>query len=256
MTAPIYLPAWQRPHWQANDETALLQFFVFGRFGAGRAPSKDYGSPGLPASVSLSSYDHHALRSWEGYPLKGALGDLLKRDSPQAYRLAVDAPQVLVLHGELPDAADTGYLRDTLGVMTALLDVGGVAVIDPQILSLFDAAQWRRHYLIEGGAPVRHHLLILKDQEPDEDARYWVHTRGLRKFARPDISLRRVPAGMLDQAGLLCERLAELEALGAQFVDGQRVEVEGLAEGLTVRLSGDLNDPQFNNTCVELRWPD
>ena len=254
MSHPITIPAWQRPHWQASDEKILLQFYVFGKFDAVRVPSQDYGSPGLPPGLSATSHRHADLRSWEGYPLKGAMGRMYKADAPRAYQRALDAPEVMVVRGTLEDSAATGYLRDTLGVLAGMLDIGGVAILDPQILGLLDAAAWRRHYLIRDGAPIRHHLLILCHGE-SEPGRSWIHTRGMRKFGRPDVSIHHVPDTAIDRAGLLCEQLVELQALGAHFAEGQRLDVEGVSAGALVHLGGSLEDPQFNNTFVELTWP-
>ncbi|MFC4526208.1 hypothetical protein ISN76_19725 [Dyella halodurans] len=251
----ITIPAWQRPHWQPSSEEALLQFYVFGKFEPVRAPTLDYGSEGLPEGMELTSHHHNALRQWEGYPLKGGMGRMFKDDAPEAYKLALDSPEVLVVRGRLPDSPDTGYLRDTLGVLAALLDVGGKAILDPQTLSLWDADGWRRQFLVRDGAPIRNHLLILRDAE-EQPGRYWVHTRGMRKFGRPDISVRNVPEADSDRAGLLCERLVELEALGAHFADGQKLEAEGLVGDLVAQLGGGMEHPDFNNTYVEFRWPD
>jgi hypothetical protein len=255
MANPITIPAWQRPHWQPSDEEIVVQFYVFGRFEAVRVPSVDYGSDGLPEGVELTSHDHTALRQWEGYPLKGSLGRMFKDDAPEAYKAALDAPQVLVVRGRIKDSHETGYLRDILGVLAGLLDVGGTAILDPQMLTLFDAATWRRHYLVRDGAPIRNHLLILCDAEDDE-GRSWIHTRGMRKFGRPDESIRHVPDSDIDRAGMLCERLVELQALGAHFTDGQTLDADGVLGGLTAKLGGGEDDADFNNTYVEFRWPD
>jgi hypothetical protein len=249
----IQFPAWQRPHWQPSNEEVLLQFYVFGKFQPGRAPSIDYGSEGLPDGVELSSHIHTQLRQWEGYPLKGSVGRMFKEDAPEAYRQALDAPEVLVIRGRIPDSADTGYMRDTLGVIAALLDVGGVAILDPQTLNLYDADTWRRHFLVRDGAPIRNHLLILRDAE-EQEGRYWIHTRGMRKFGRPDISIRNVSEADSDRAGMLCERLVELEALGARFEEGQELDADDMA--FVAKLGGGLEDPDFNNTFVEFRWPE
>ncbi len=139
-------------------------------------------------------------------------------------------------------------------MLAGLLDIGGVAILDPQILSLFDADEWRRRYLIKDGAPLRNHLLILRDEEEGSD-RLWIHTRGLRKFGRPDISLHDVPVSETDRAGALCQRLLELQMLGAHFVDGQTLEVDGMFAGLVAELGGGYDDPQFNNTYVSFYWP-
>lgn len=254
MSSAISLPAWARPYWQPNDEEIVLQFYVFGSFDAVRVPSEDYGSQGLPEGVTSTNHHHHDLRSWEGYPLSGSLGKLCKEEAPDAYRAAMDAPQVLVVRGRLPDQPDTGYLRDVMGVIAGLLDTGGVAVLDPQIASLFDADTWRRRYLVPDGAPIRSHLLILRDGEA-EAGRNWVHTRGMRKFGRPDISLRGVPDDRVNVAGSLCARLVEMEVLGGRFEQGQALQIEGMPEELTAALGGSPEHPDFNNSFVEFRWP-
>jgi hypothetical protein len=253
MSNPIYFPAWQRPHWQASDEEIILHFYVFGDFTPSRVPSEPYGSDGLPEGMEASNYHNHVLREWEGYPLKGALGEMFKDHSQDAFEAATKAPQVMVIRGRFKDSPDTGYMRDTLGVLAGLLDIGGVAIVDPQILSLFSAEDWRRRYLVKDGAPLRDHMLILRDRE--DDGRMWIHSRGLRKFGRPDISVRNVPDERADHAGALCQRLAELQMLGAHFADGQALDVDGIFGGLTAELGGGYDDPHFNNTFVEFHWP-
>lgn len=253
MSHPIPIPAWQRPHWHASNEEILLQFYVFGKFDAVRVPSQDYGSSGLPAGITAIKYPHAELRAWEGYPLKGAMGRMFKADSPQAYQRALDAPEVMLVRGTLKDSQSTGYLRDTLGVLAGMLDIGGKVILDPQILGLLDAEAWRGQYLVRDGAPIRNHVLILCDGE-DESGCSWIHTRGMRKFGRPDVSIHRVPDAAIDRAGLLCEKMVELQALGAHFSDGQRLDIDGAPAGLSVRRGGGLDDPRFNNTFVELHW--
>jgi hypothetical protein len=58
----------------------------------------------------------------------------------------------------------------------------------------------------------------------------------------------------VDRAGALCEQLAELQALGARFADGQLLAGEGMPSGLVAKLGRGMDDPQFNNTRVEFRW--
>lgn len=247
--------AWPRPYWQPSDETIVLNFYVFGRFAEHLAiPAARYASLGLPEGIELQRFGHNALRGWQGYPLKGALGELLKEDAPAAFDRARATPDVLVVRGELADRDSLDYLRDTLGVLAGLLDVGGAAILDPQMLTLLDADAWRRHYLVPGGAPPRSHVLILRNED-EEEGRSHVRTRGLRKFGRPDLSLRHVPNAHAGQAGILCERLVELQALGAHFVDGQPLEVEGLPGELVARPGGSIDDPRFNNTHVAFDWP-
>jgi hypothetical protein len=255
MTEASQTSAWPRPYWQPSSEEVLLQFYVFGKFEQELViPAMRYESPGLPAGVDIQRFQNLALRQWEGYPLKGALGEILRDESPETFEQARTAPDVLVVRGKISDRNTLDYLRDTLGVLAALLDIGGSAILDPQILSLFSAEDWRRRYLVQGGATPRNHLLVLRNTE-ETAGRSWIHTRGMRKFGRPDISLRNVPDREIDHAGALCEHLIDLQSLGTHFVAGQQMEVDGLSEDLVAQPGGSLDDPQFNNTYVAFHWP-
>ena len=202
--------------------------------------------------VELFRHPHEALKTWAGYPLAGALGDVLSQDNPPTFEEAQATREVLSVRGRISDPDSLDYLRDSIGVLAGLLDLGGVAIIDPQMLSLFDAAQWRQRYVVTGGAPPRQHVLILVN--PDEDGGQWVHTRGMRKFARPDLSVRQVPQADIERAGAMCQKLADLQALGLSIEDGQTLDVHGVPGNLIARTGGDMEDPRFNNTHIELLW--
>jgi hypothetical protein len=158
-----------------------------------------------------------------------------------------------LLRGELADYDSMEYLRDTLGVVAGLLDAGGVAVVDPQILEVFAADDWRARYAGDAIAVPRNHVVVLCQEDAGGGA--WIKTRGMRKFARPDISIRRVPRAEVQRAGAVAARLLDLEARGMRFGDGSVVEVDGLPDGMKVTRGGSLDDPEFNNTHLELVWP-
>lgn len=243
---------WTRPYFWRSDARAMLLYFVFGEFPEElKLDIGRHGSTGLPAGVTMHRFDKHTLAHWEGHPLRGALGEVLRSDDLETYKTARAAPECIMLRGELNDPESLDYLRDTLGVVGALLDVGGTVVVDPQILALFPADVWRER-CADGGASPREHVLILCNDEEDGA---WVRTRGLRKFARPDVSIRRVPQTEVERAGVVATRLVELQAQGMRFVDGTALEAEGLPQGLIAHLGGSLEDPQFNNVHVEFQWP-
>jgi hypothetical protein len=248
-------PDWSRPHWTRDEAKAMLLYFVFGEFAA--EPEVDlsaHGSHGLPQEVEMLRIPKDRLAHWEGHPLRGALGEILREGNPVAFEAARKAPECLMLRGELADTDSLAYLRDTLGVVSALLDAGGVAVVDPQILEAFTAEEWRARYAGTEQSASRNHVAIMcNDDMAAVDQ--WIHTRGMRKFARPDISIRRVPQSEVQRAGVVAARLAELGMRGMRFGDGSVVDAEGLPGGLAITRGGSLDDPEFNNTHLELTWP-
>lgn len=248
---------WLRPQWRDSGDEAFLLWFVFGDFGADLSiDAERYRTRGTPPGIEVIRYVNRELAKWDGYPLAGTLGRLLWQEDARLFEQAKQAGECVMLRGAIADPADLDALRDLVGTITALTDRGGVAVIDPQTLSMYDAAEWRRRYFMDDRFNAREHVLILCDEDARNGGRLHVHTRGLRKFARPDISVRNVPTPAAHLAGELAERFVAFQTAGGLIQDGHAVEIDGAPEGMTVRLAGANDDPEFNNRHLALRWPE
>ncbi|MCE5233810.1 MAG: hypothetical protein ABFC67_04085 [Mizugakiibacter sp.] len=253
MSAPA--PVWPRPQWSVSGQEAVVLWFVFGDFDAELpVDGAAYRTRGVPDGVEFARYRNADLAAWAGYPLAGSLGRLLGEEEPALLARAAHAQECLVLRGTLPDPADLDYLHDCVGLIAALNDLGGIAVVDPQMLSIFDAETWRRRYFADAAFTVREHVLILCSEDAEHAGRLHVHTRGMRKFARPDLSIRNVPAAAAGAAGQLAERFAQFQALGGRIADGHEVALDDTL-AMRARRAGDLDDPAFNNLHVALVWP-
>jgi hypothetical protein len=115
-------------------------------------------------------------------------------------------------------------------------------------------SDWKQQ-VFDPAAPVPgHHTVILVSEEPDSSLK-WYHTRGMRKFGRPDISVHNVPTELEDGVIDLCNRLIELQAFGHVVQDGQQVKMSSLPSGGVIRHAGDLEDPDFNNFHLDVSWP-
>jgi hypothetical protein len=102
-------------------------------------------------------------------------------------------------------------------------------------------------------APVPHrHIVILVSEDRRETE--WIHTRGLRKFGRPDLSIHQVPAAWKPGVIDLCERFIEFQAFGAVVPEGQPIRMRSLPPGMRCRHAGHVEDPDFNNRHIEITW--
>ena len=77
----------------------------------------------------------------------------------------------------------------------------------------------------------------------------------MRRFSRPDLSLRNVTDNYKEAAIDLCNRFIELQADGGQIPEGQEVRMNALPSGMVCHYQGDLDDPDFNNVHVEIKFP-
>jgi hypothetical protein len=250
-------PHWPRSQWQDSGEPAFLLWFVFGDFDADfQIDAPRYRTRGTPTGIDVVRYVNRELEKWDGYPLAGTLGAMLYDENSRLFERAKKARECVMLRGSLADPSDLDTLRDLIGTVTALTDLGGVAVIDPQMLSMFDENEWRTRYFAADAFAARDHVLILCNEDDRHAGRLHVHTRGLRKFARPDLSLRNVPPAAAAHAGELAERFVDFQTAGGIVAEGYEVEIDGSDTGMRVSVAGAMDDPEFNNRHLALRWPE
>ncbi len=250
-------PHWPRPQWQDSGDEAFWLWFVFGDFAADfRIDAERYRVRGLPDGIEAVRYRNAALAQWDGYPLAGTLGNVFWDEDARLLEQARRADECFMLRGSLRDPADLDGLRDLTGTIAALCDAGGIAVVDPQTLSMHSANQWHTRFFAADAFNARDHVLILCDADDEHPDRLRVHTRGLRKFARPDIDLRNVPAALSAAAGELAQGFVDFQCAGGVVADGHTVAIDGVAQPLVVRRSGSFDDADFNNRHLALRWPD
>lgn len=247
------LASWPRPHFAPGGGDALLFYTVFGTFDLTKPLSKSkYRTSGLPDWLELAQYDRakqpEAIARYQG----GKVWEVLKRDMPLVADEAEQAPQCVGLRAEVKDPPTLDYFRDVIGVVTWLLDAGGVSVYDPQMLWLWAADEWRDEAFAPGEPnPDRHTTIMVSP----EDGTSWYHTRGMRKYGRPDLSVRGVGEACADSVSLMLERFVEYQALGGVIADGEEVKSSALPPGGICRHGGSLDDPDFNNVHVTVTWP-
>ncbi len=179
------------------------------------------------------------------------MADLARQSNQTAWQIALDAPQKLVIRGEITDPNSLDYLRDTIGVVAASLESGGVAVFLPQILSVFSAHEWRDQFFGAGFEPTDHAIILVT---PQDDGWTWLHTRGMRLFGRPDLSCRDARPDELEGLQSIFNGLMRMMAAGALIPDGQPVRAANSDEILRCFNRGDLDDDEFNNRHLALEW--
>lgn len=245
------LPHWERPHFKPGGGAARLFYKVHGVLGGGLDLSRTrYRCAGIPAGIDINR--HAADSDAFAFGLDYTFAKELRRTALDVYEAAVAAPQAVVLRGAIADPPDLDYFRDVIGVITALLDAGGVAVFDPFMLRWWTPAAWREQVFEPAIAAPRHHAVILLSEDEQNPGCTWVHTRGLAKFGRPDLSVRGVDREFVPSAVDLSDRFIEMLAFGAIVPDGQEIRMSTWPSGWTCHHRGSLDDPDFNNVHLAI----
>ncbi|HKV42059.1 MAG TPA: hypothetical protein VJX67_22835 [Blastocatellia bacterium] len=246
------IPDWERPYFDPGGGNPFLYYTAFGNIPEKSLPGQHYRCAGIPEGCDLRKYDRDRDPAVIEAFMDGYLWDWLRQERPSLARDVSAASMCLVLSGGPVDPRTLNYLRDAVGLLTFFLDNGATALYDPQMFQFWSPEGWRSRIFDPAGPVPRHHVVILLSDEPD--GTLWVHTRGMRKFGRPDISVRSVDRERLDGAVDLCNRFIEYQAFGGRIPEGKEIMMASLPPGGRAYHAGDLEDPDFNNVHIEIVW--
>jgi hypothetical protein len=242
------LPHYPRPDFRPGGDDAELIYVVYGRFDLTTLDvrAREYHAAGLPGDLKpmLLGLDDELCALGLGPEMKA-----FSRLTPAEDAAMRAAPACVVLFGHVHDPADLDYLRDVVGIVMALAERGGVAVLDAGMFELFSPAEFRARVFDHVGEAWRF-VSILMTPEENLAGSVWLHTRGMRHFGRPDLSVHGVIVDHLEAETALVNDLIVRLASGEQLADGQSVSVPGAA--YQVKRMGDLEDTDFDNAHYEL----
>lgn len=245
------LADWPRPLYQLGPHKPFLFYVVFGvDSSALSVSSSKHRCAGIPDGLSLQAYGSGSNPEVVDQFKEGYLWDELCRESPDFAKQIASQDRCIVLHGEVDDDASLNYLRDAIGLITAMLDAGGVAVLDSQRFEWWTEQAWRERVFEGALADPDSHVVILASREADGST--WYHTRGMRKFGRPDLSMHAVSAVQDEVVIGMFNRFIRMQAQGAVVPEGQRISMAGLPGNLYCRHRGHMDDPDFNNVHIEI----
>jgi hypothetical protein len=246
---------WARPSHSPGGGDALVFVVAFGAdVDRLEVSTEDHRVDGVPEGVEIAVLGADGVASF----LEPPIGDVLREEDPALVDRAAGATSCIVLRGTIPDPADLHYLRSCIGIATAALDAGAVAIYNLQSFGLFSPARWRAD-IFEPDRPPAADLVVLLSSDTSDlapDGAVWLHTRGLRLFGRPDLSVRGVPADQVALAGRLVRALVAQLVAGLVVEDGATMAVGEPIGAIRFHRRGHLDDPEFNNVHLEIDWPD
>jgi hypothetical protein len=218
----------------STDPVATDREFSMAQFGAPSAQSV--------GAVNVRSHEDHEDRAWFDGFRTGPLRTIAARDLPDADRL--DAARFChSVTVDVPDPVDLSHLQAAWAIARWLVDGGCFAVLDGFATTWHDAKK------LSAWSPDRPFNLVDEvtltiETEPSDGFGHAVHTRGLAKFARPDLILGATP-DEFEVAQLVLRALAGRMADGAIVEPGQTVGGNGRMFHVT-RYAPGLNGPEVN----------
>lgn len=249
------LISWPRPHFMPGGGDAFLFYVAFTEAPAEWTVSgSQYRTAGFPPGLEVMAYGpDNNPQVVDGFR-NGPLRDRLAEQAPDLLDKVAQTRGCVIFRGHIADPETLDYHRDVIGLLQWLIDQGAGAILDMTAAEWWSPGDWRSR-VFDPSEPLPHrHVTIYAS--PQDDGRIWLHTRGMLKYGRPDISFRRVPIAEQARAADIVNRFIELQALGGIVAEGQAIRIAGVPDGMAARHSGDIDDPDFNNRHIAFDWPD
>ncbi|WP_047516738.1 hypothetical protein [Methylophilus sp. Q8] len=248
------LEDWPRQYYSEDVAPPFLFYVVFGSDTNELKLSRTrHRCDSIPQDIQISAYGTGSSPEVLDDFRQGYLWNELCKDQPALAQLISAQTKCVVIKGEIHDDSTLNYFRNTIGLLTGLLEADGVAVYDPQSFKWWEPGEWRSTVFEPAEALPREHVVILVSDESEN--KKWLHTRGMRKFGRPDLSVHGVSPDHMDGVIDLLNRFIEFQAFGGVIPEGQEVRMQSLPQGMKCTHGGNVEDPDFNNVHIEILWP-
>jgi hypothetical protein len=215
---------WSRPRFVAAPAKRHLELFCFSTSLSTAPLNADrHGIPGDEAmrGVEVRELSRAMDPAWFDGFRSGSLRTVATAQLGAVISQLDEATQLTAVLFEGPDAPTLTHLQACWGVAQWLCERGATVVLDAQT-----QRYWRRDEVLDWPANRPFNLstdvTVSVEETPLPDGTFLVHTRGLARFARPDLLLPGIAKPEWDKAGGVLRTLAAELAAGAVFKAGEQ----------------------------------
>jgi len=239
MTEPIAV--WPRPKYQPTDQRASIVLIVFVE--KGFAEHHDVSVSAPPGAEEALDVRYHEDADWLAGFRTGPLRNLAARSLPDLARLDA-ATACYSVSIQVPDPPDLSHLQLGWAVAGALARRGALAVLDTATHGWHEAAQVAA---LPPHRPFRIHdeVKVIAEDPATAGFGHVVHTRGMIKFARPDL-LTGVTNDRIEHTGRVLNHLSRMLAEGMVLVPHRRLRFDDDHTFEVVPYEPDGNAPEVH----------
>ena len=246
---------WERKYFSKGFEPAFIFFAIYGIENSELNLSKtEHNIDEYPQGLDIRFYNKSKNSEQKAYIegfLNGAMGRMLKEDSPELYKKTLTAQNMAIVSGMFDDVSSLKYLKNSIGVLKALSEKKAISILDVQTSKFFTPEEWSEKYFVPRSPSPFEHISLLYSDESDG---IWLHSRGMRTFGMPDISLVGWPKDKISEAQEVANRFIEMYAYGAYPEGNKELVIKGLPAGMRTELKGNYENDDFNNYYIEIKW--
>lgn len=246
---------YERPYYEDINYHPLMFYVIFGAKEEELEISRErHNLDEVPEGLNMNMFTREQHSEYMDNLIGGTLGKLLKEEQPELYEKIQKENVWAIVNGKIKQDDNLKYLRNTIGVVQAFIDAGAIAVLDIQTFSLYSASEFTEK-IFSKNLDIYSHVKILISKM--EDGNIWLHTRGLRKFGRPDISIENVPESEENKVVRIANQMIYYSSLGVLFNKKVKLHLYKDKEEAVIinpKFVGDYENVDFNNAYCKLLW--
>ena len=245
--------SYERPYYTDLNYHPFLYYIVFGVKSEELQVSRErHHVEGFPKGLDFVFFSKKKNDSYMQSLLGGTLGEILDRKKHILYEKVKNTDKWAVIRGEVQQDADLGYMRDCIGFVQDILDLGAVVVLDLQTISLYSYEEWTECFFEKEFCAYDHVTILLSEME---GGLVWLHTRGMRKFGRPDVSIENVPENETEDAAQAINQMIYYGSIGTFFDRDMKLHTHsGRTYFAKPQFINDFENPDFNNSYYSFVW--
>ena len=234
-----------RQYYEDIGYKPFLFYVVFGVSGDELEVSRTkHNVDGMPEGLDIISLARPDHSDYIDGLIGGGIGEHLKKADSDLYEACRACDKVVIMRGEIADDSTLDYMRNLIGICEAFIDKGAKGILDLQTFTLYSPKEWTDRFFGKD-VNAQNHVLIMFSKEDDG---YWIHTRGMAEFGRPDYGISKVPEDKLEDYKQVIDQMV--------FYGGQGILFKGKAKlhtfnGKTFEVStefvNDFENDDYNN---------
>lgn len=228
----------------------FLFFVIFGVTADDIHPSRSrHHVNRLPESLEISMLNRPEHSEYIDGFFSGEMGKVLRESSAELYEKCLASENCIIIKGRIEEDSSLDYMRNVIGIIQSLMEEGAAGVLDLPTFSIYSPPSWKDRFF-EKEVNAQNHVKILYSQEPDG---YWLHTRGMAEFGRPDFSIMGAEIGQFDEFRQILDQMIFYGGQGVLFDGEFRLHTHsGNAYVINSRFMDDFDNDDFNNAYCEV----
>ena len=223
----------------------FLFYVVFGVSGDELEVSKTkHNVDGMPEGLEIVSLMRPDHSEYLDGIVGGEIGKVLSRSNKALYETCRAATKVVIIKGEIAEDSTLDYMRNLIGIVKAFMDKGAKGVLDLQTFTLYSPSEWTDRFFGKD-VNAQNHVVIMFSKEEDG---YWIHTRGMAEFGRPDYGISKVPEDKLEDYKQVIDQMVFYGGQGILFKGKAKLHTfNGKTFEVATEFINDFNNDDYNN---------